>query len=100
MRIKLHCEDVDTHCAWDPMDAKLFRQQIDRREIELDYMPNVGEQITLFVQRGWVEATVGSRGIAHAFEDAEVKDEYVGKTWYSIWFRKIVIMEHYVDKEE
>lgn len=101
MKVKLYCEDVETHCAWNDKDAHLFRKEIHGKELDLAYMPNVGETIILHTNRGWVDARIGCRGISHSFEDADsVRDEFRGKTTYGIWFDKITIMEHYVKEDK
>lgn len=95
MKVQLHCEYTDVAHAHDENEAQLFRKEIDGKEIELEFMPAIGENITLFTKRGWVEGTVSIRGAGHAFEGAHVKPEFSGKTWYGIWFGELTIMEHY-----
>jgi len=86
MKVTLHCEDVSTHLARDPQEAKMFRQQIHNKVIDIDYMPNVNEKLILHTYSGWVTVEVGARGI-----DCNLDD---GTTTYGIWISKIVIMGH------
>jgi len=97
MKVTLHCEDVDTRCARNPKDAHLFRMEINNRDIELAYMPNVGEALSIFTKRGWVEFTVGARGITYASEDSGVNG--AGETKYGIWAEHIMIMRHNNEEE-